>query len=71
MITLKEAKRMQKAALKGAIIRKKLQNGTFFSKNNSFYINDMFCDTKIHTDKCSKQNPRIGRKYQIYIKSWN
>ena len=71
MITLKDAKRMQKEALKGAIIRKKLQNGTFYNKNNSFYINDMFCDTKIYAGKCKKQLPRIGNKYQVEVKKWN
>jgi hypothetical protein len=71
MITLKEAKRMQKEALKGSLIRQKLKNGTFYNKNNSFYINDMYCDTKIYTFKCNRKLPRIGKKYQVEVKKWN
>jgi len=65
MLTIKEVKRMQKDAKKGSIMKKKLENGTFFNKDNKVYINDMFDDTKISTGKCPKQEPRIGRKYQV------
>ena len=67
MLTIKEVKRMEKDAKKSSIMKKKLENGTFFKKSNKIYIDDMFDDTKISTDKCPKQKPRIGRKYQIPV----
>lgn len=65
MLTINEVKRMQKDAKKSSIMKKKLENGTFFKNENKIYIDDMFDDTKISTGKCCKQEPRIGRKYQI------
>lgn len=65
--TKQEIKNMVSNAKKTTIMRKKLQNNTFFKKTNAYYVNDMFDETKIKLDKCPKTKIRIGKKYQIKI----
>lgn len=65
--TKEELKSMVSNAKKSTLMRKKLQNNTFFKKNNSYYIKDMFDDSKIILEKCPKTKIRIGKKYQATI----
>jgi hypothetical protein len=60
-----ELKIMVKEALITSIMRNKLKYKTFFDKKNKKYINDMFNTKKIKLDKCEKQKPKIGKKYQV------
>ena len=45
--TTEELKSMVSNAKKSTLMRKKLQNNTFFKRSNSYYIKDMFDDSKI------------------------
>ena len=65
--TKEELKSMVSNAKKSTLMRKKLQNNTFFKRSNSYYIKDMFDDSKIILYKCPKTKIRIGKKYQANI----
>jgi hypothetical protein len=49
------------------VIRAKFRNGTFFDKENQFYIDDLFDESKLPEEKCPRKHIRIGPEYQATL----